>query len=145
MKNIIIVAAGSQPVPAVKGGAVETLIEYILEENEKYAEYEFTVVSPYDSVAVQNQGKYEHTKFIFVRKKKWISSVLNFTANVIAKVFRKVFWLDDLYYGKKVKDALKSYNISGEYLLIENNAHIVEILDTLNIPLILHIHNDYHV
>lgn len=35
MKRIIIVNNGTLPLPAVKGGAVETLIDLLVNENEK--------------------------------------------------------------------------------------------------------------
>ena len=35
MKKIIVVNNGTLPLPAVRGGAVETLIELLIKENEK--------------------------------------------------------------------------------------------------------------
>ena len=45
MKKVLIVSPGGLPIPAVKGGAVETLIEYLINENELESNFIFTVVS----------------------------------------------------------------------------------------------------
>lgn len=34
MKNIILIPQAAMPIPAVEGGAVETLIDVLIEENE---------------------------------------------------------------------------------------------------------------
>lgn len=44
MKKICFITQCTLPIPTVKGGAVETLVEYILDENEKKPKYEFTVI-----------------------------------------------------------------------------------------------------
>lgn len=44
-KNICIITQCSLPIPTTKGGAVETLVEYILMENERMDKYHFTVIS----------------------------------------------------------------------------------------------------
>ena len=38
--KITIVSAGSLPIPACKGGGVETLIQYFIDENEKKKEFD---------------------------------------------------------------------------------------------------------
>ena len=48
MKNICIITQCSLPVPTVKGGAVETLVEFILKQNEIKGKYNFTVISVAD-------------------------------------------------------------------------------------------------
>lgn len=56
------------PVPAVKGGAVEGLIELLINENEKYHKMDITVVSIYDAEAKKESDKYKYTKFIYVKR-----------------------------------------------------------------------------
>ena len=45
MKKIIVVNNGTLPLPAVRGGAVETLIELLIKENEKRKKFLFEVPS----------------------------------------------------------------------------------------------------
>lgn len=42
-KNICFIAPGVLPIPTVKGGAVETLVEYLVVENEQKKLFDFTV------------------------------------------------------------------------------------------------------
>lgn len=66
MKKICFISQCSLPIPTVKGGAVETLVEYLIEENEKNPKYEFTVISVDDEQAEALSGKYKYTKFLYV-------------------------------------------------------------------------------
>ena len=44
MRKICFVTCGALPVPAIKGGAIEQLIELLINENERTPKFEFTVV-----------------------------------------------------------------------------------------------------
>ena len=48
MEKIVFITTGYMPIPAVNGGAVETLVENLLEENEDRNQYNFEVISTYD-------------------------------------------------------------------------------------------------
>ena len=50
MKKILFVTSNLMPVPAVKGGAVETLLQILAEENEKEQKAEFYIICRYDIV-----------------------------------------------------------------------------------------------
>lgn len=67
MKSIAILTAGTLPVPPVKGGAVENLINLLLNENEENAKVEFNVFSIFDKNAVIQSKNYSHTNFIFIK------------------------------------------------------------------------------
>ena len=67
MKICIIVPKGL-PVPSVKGGAIETLVNNIIDINEKEKKLDITVVSIYDKVALEYSKKYKHSNFIYIRK-----------------------------------------------------------------------------
>ena len=49
MRKICFVTCGALPVPAIKGGAIEQLIELLINENERTPKFEFTVVECCDS------------------------------------------------------------------------------------------------
>ena len=55
------------PVPAVKGGAVEGLIDLLIEENESQKKMDITVISIYDKEAKEKSKSFIHTKFIYIR------------------------------------------------------------------------------
>lgn len=58
--------------PAVKGGAVESLVENLVKENEKYNRLELTVIGIFDEKALQRSRDYPATRFIFFQPGKWI-------------------------------------------------------------------------
>lgn len=68
MKKICFITQCSLPIPTVKGGAVETLVEYILDENEKNPIFEFTVISVGDEIAKKDSEKYKHATFLYVEE-----------------------------------------------------------------------------
>ncbi len=66
MKNIIFVLpAGSLPVPAINGGAIETLVNMLVDENEKSNEFMFHLImcKKVGDTTVYNYDKYKNTKF----------------------------------------------------------------------------------
>lgn len=66
MKKIAIVNNGELPLPAVKGGAVECLIDLLLDENEKYGKFHFEVYSIYDNNAEDASKKYKYASFVYI-------------------------------------------------------------------------------
>ena len=58
MKKICFITQCALPIPTVKGGAVETLVEYLLDENEIDKNLKFTVYSIADKEAKKISKKY---------------------------------------------------------------------------------------
>lgn len=71
MKKIAIISSCSLPIPAIKGGAVETLIENIVKENENLKKIDLYIISIYDKEASLQSNKYKYSKFVYF-KKNWI-------------------------------------------------------------------------
>lgn len=67
MKSIAIITAGTLPVPSVKGGAVENLVENLIKENEKQPTINMVVYSIFDNAALKESQKYKYTSFIFIK------------------------------------------------------------------------------
>ncbi len=65
--KIAIVTNGAFPVPAVRGGAVEALVEMLLKENEIYREADITLFSIYDPLALKAGTAYPSVHFRFIR------------------------------------------------------------------------------
>lgn len=78
MKKICFITQCTLPIPTVKGGAVETLVEYILDENEKNPQYDFTVISAADNDAQKKSLNYKCVDFKYIENKnKQVNVVLN--------------------------------------------------------------------
>ena len=63
MKKICIILPEEFPVPATKGGAVETLVNSIIDENEKEKKIEITCVTRYEKKAYEKSKKYKQNLY----------------------------------------------------------------------------------
>jgi glycosyltransferase involved in cell wall biosynthesis len=64
MIKVCLVVVSQYPVPAIKGGAIETLVQHLIDENEKNPKVHFTVISVADKIADLERKKYKHTEFV---------------------------------------------------------------------------------
>ena len=85
-KNICIITQGSLPIPTTKGGAVETLVEYILMENERMDKYHFTVISVEDDQAKQQSKQFKNVEFIYVNQSNKLLNRLVFQMYRVLKL-----------------------------------------------------------
>lgn len=78
MIKICFLVSGDKPVPAIKGGAVETLVQNLINENElcENKNFEFTVLTIGDSRI--SYSEYKNTKFVIIPS--------------IYSRFNKVYW-----------------------------------------------------
>ena len=70
--KIAFLTVGTSPVPATKGGAVENLIEDLLDENENKHCFDFSVLSLYEDKAWKQAKKYKYSDFYFTKCPKII-------------------------------------------------------------------------
>src|SRR5271157_4153919 len=80
--EVTIITTGFLPVPATSGGAMETLVQQLLDENEKDSAFEFTVYSTSTREAGIAARAYRHTSFVFLRP----SAVADFLFRVRNKI-----------------------------------------------------------
>lgn len=142
MKKICIITQCSLPVPTVKGGAVETLVEYIINQNEIENKYQFTIISVYNKKAFELSKKYVNTKFIWIQEK---NKIINKWLMILYKFLKHL----GVYipFSLEFKEALKSMK-----KLDEHDLYIYEGGPTTQIPalskiiskdkLVVHLHWD---
>lgn len=65
--KIAFLTYGATPVPATKGGAVENLIEDLLDQNEHYHSFDAVVYSIFETEAAKKAQKYKNTRFQFIK------------------------------------------------------------------------------
>ena len=63
--RVCIVLVGKLPVPATMGGAVETLVQRLVEENEKTPLLDLTVLSVKEERAQRQAAEYRQTRFVW--------------------------------------------------------------------------------
>lgn len=85
MKKILFISAQCLPIPAVKGGAVEVLLTQLIEENEKYHQADFCVISKYDQEA--KKYTYKNTKINY-----FSCNFVDKICFLVNKLFRKIVY-----------------------------------------------------
>jgi spore coat protein SA len=107
------------PIPAIKGGAVESLIQFLVEENEKKHAIDLLAFSIYDSIAEIESQKYKYSHFFFIRYNIF-ENCFHFLIRIISKAVRIFFkdsgYIYNIYYSKCFKIIRKE---NPEYIIAE--------------------------
>lgn len=110
--KILMVTPGRLPVPAVSGGAVETLVDLLLEYNERNVKNEISVISVYDSRAREKGRTYHYTEFKYISMGKILSYI-------IKKHILPYRWMNVLFALKSVH-LLKKCKKDFDCIVIQN-------------------------
>ena len=87
MDNLLFITSNLMPVPAVKGGAVETLLQIVIEENEIYHDANIYILCKYNRKAVEIAKNYKYTKIFYYKSLKELAFHC-----IHDKVFLKYIW-----------------------------------------------------
>lgn len=135
-RRVLIVSPGLLPVPAVKGGAVETLIESLARQNEVHKKMKLTVISLWDREAALKAEKYKETEFIFVRQPLWraaadtgIYSYIEFVKKDWRSMFFQQYYREK-YYVQKVAKIMRDREF--DLVVFENNFALLCALELWN-------------
>lgn len=149
--RVTIVSPCDLPVPATKGGAVATLIESLIDQNEKNPQLELTIISSYDSKAKEISEKYKHTNIVFVKKPKICEFIDNLYEIIYKKITKKEHKILKNYAWKiYILNFLKKYLLknTAEKIVLENSGYLLNILKNKKIAdkyksnVYYHLHND---
>ena len=139
--KIAILTSGILPVPATRGGAVENLVDFYLEYNDRHQLHDITVYSVDDEEAMHHpalQSKVNHYHFVDVR---------SFGAKV-RKNFRHLLSRDEYYHYTieyYFEEALKHITAQNyDMVIIENRpGYGLKIPKRYPAKVVYHIHNDF--
>lgn len=126
MKKLLIISGGVLPVPAVKGGAVETLIDSIVSENEKTKAFEIDIVSCESNCQTNNEdANYFMIHYPwYIRLGDWVSYLYT---EKIKKDWRSMFLRNrykSVYYMCKLIKCVDYSNYDA--VVVENNMSLLE-------------------
>ena len=154
MLDIAIVGCGYLPNPAVKGGAVETLVDSIVQQNESARQLRIHVFSTSDDAARRESEKYQFTEFHYIDVPAIVSVGDKLIYHFARDIFRKSnsvsyrFILQRLHFIRKVGKAIADMDL--DWLVLENHATLLRVLKVANNrekyrgKLIYHMHNEVH-
>lgn len=138
MKNIALVSPGILPVPTVKGGAVEVLIQHLIDCNENEKRCNFTLYTVAD--AGISPEKYKNTKIVQIQQ----GGISRFIYKCINFVFRKLRIPIQLnYYNQTVSSMIATDNF--DEIIVQNSPGVFEAVHKATsgkIPITFHMHNN---
>jgi len=123
--KIAVVTPGILPVPPLKGGAVETLVETLISENEKHADFDIDLFSVYADGIEACAEPYRRTRFHFIK----ISPAGNLLIRICNKMLITLH-IDrrlDLYM-KKLRRYVRGRKIDRNHydaIIVENSYQVI--------------------
>lgn len=145
-KKVAIISPGGLPIPNVRGGAVETGIQQIIDENERRGWADITVYSIADEKAECAANTYKNTKIIFINESlycKWNTQV----RRIFNGIFRHLMHgrIRIVYRYQYINEVRKKIEKECfDVVLIKNAVDFVEVLrPVVKTQLYLQIHNDF--
>lgn len=138
-KKVLIVMPCDLPVPAVKGGAVATLIESLIAQNDCKNYLDLDIFTNACEASITAESRFRCTKFIHYKE----NVLLNIVDRILfktKKILRKlsVIW--------QVKLLLK--NTSYDFVVMQNSGYLLNVLSNEKIAvryqnkIFYHLHND---
>ena len=141
-KRIAIITPGSVPVPAVKGGAIEQLIEYFINTNEITQKYYIDVYTIDDPKLSNIHYKFTNLIKIQNKQSQLFYKVCYKTKNIYNKRSG-----NQLIYSYVDDEVIKKYKSNYyDVVIIENNMDIYRRLypKFVDEKIIFHLHNDFN-
>lgn len=134
--KILIIPPGELPIPALKGGAIESMTSYLINENENASEPIDFVVYNHEKIEFEN---YRYTSFKYLDDPKHKKSIYTFFYKLIRGITLRKYFLPNYYIYCINKYIEKGYFdliiVEGEYLQGIN-------LNSNDVPVWLHLHTD---
>ena len=138
--RLAVLTCGMLPIPAVRGGAVENLINFYLEYNDRKKVHHITVYSPWDDKVKEN------TSFSSDVNHYCYIDVTSIKARIERRIYKYLhkneyynYFIE--YYFEKVYSDLK--NKRYDYILLENSPGLAYKLSERGYKnILLHLHND---
>lgn len=138
MKKIAFISSGYLPLPPVKGGAVETLIDILLNSSRIQSKYQIDVYSIFDKEAIEETSNQNNINYIYIKSSFIMQKALRY---IINKYTRKYIGND--YIANLIKENKKKL-LNYDYVIVENKPEFGLILRKyVKGKLILHSHNDF--
>ena len=120
-KNICLILPGKLPVPNVKGGAIETLLTLLIDQNEIDRQVHFIVVCAWTEGIEEVAKRYRYTEFHYfrIRNGAWKKSI-----NLINYVISRVTGIVDFFTTPMHRDIEKIVaNIDADAVVVEHGVY----------------------
>ncbi len=136
---LIVMPCDDLPVPAVKGGAISTLVESIMKVNEEFKTVDLSIITTVNNESLEkSRTHYPQTTIIPILIKVFIKKLDSYLSS------RNI--LQKLYVIKFVSDHLKK--VDYDAIVLQNSGYLLKIfknnflLDKYEGKIFYHLHND---
>jgi len=145
MKRIAIISPSLLPIPAIYGGAVESLIQNFIDENELQRRVNLDVVTIYDQTAAKVSKDYAETRFLWIKKDT--ISILSWNILRVFNIIKRFFNSSQIgitFEGYMLQKILK--NNDYDAVIVEGNGDHLHYLKNIVSPdkLYFHIHSFHY-
>ncbi len=139
MMRIAFVFPDLLPLPAVRGGATETLIQRLIDDNEINGACRFDIYCRYDPAAEEAAKKYRNTRFFYIRQEDTVLEKVKFLAFRLRRKFRKAY-TEEPYL---TKIARRMQDERYDYVIVESSYRYIPWLKKkTGAKILLHLHFD---
>ena len=138
--KIAILTSGLMPVPAVQGGAVENLIDFYLEYNDKHKLHDITVYSIWNPLAKDHPAiRSDVNHYSYIKVDGWWAKIKK---KIYQKTHHEEFYSHHIgFFFEEAYKRLKK--IGYDYIILENRPGYAYRLSARGYKnLVLHLHND---
>ncbi len=128
-----------KPVPSVEGGAVETLVDLLISNNEREGKVDIDVYSKYNEKAKHKSNKIKNTNFYFIKN----NAIADKFYNLINKIARKLKL--NRYFSSHLFNLVKILSKNEyDWIIVENRPLYIKYILKVGkqAKVALHLHND---
>lgn len=139
--KIAILTSGIIPVPAVQGGAVETLVDHYMEYNDKHQLHNITVYSVYHPAVWQQQALQSAVNhYVYIDTNSWWAKLRKFLHGKLHKHTYYHYSMD--FFFQQALSMLKKSHY--DCIVLENRpGYALQLHDAIDAKLVYHLHNDF--
>lgn len=144
--RVLIITSGILPVPAVRGGAIETRVNYLVDENEKAGLWDLMILSVYDADAEKKSLGFRNTQFCYLKISSYSQKVSAYWNRLVKKLVKDPERAADLMYHPflhQVLGFLKRTNQIDAIILENRPDWVLKLHKKTNVPIFLHLGNDH--
>ncbi len=130
------------PVPAVKGGAIQTGIQHIIDQNEKYGLLRITVISIFNKEALEASKNYKNTEFVFIHSNSLLRKIVSYANSIFYKFKLDLRLMKEAHFLRKVVQIINTHNF--DFILLKNNVqYVLPLAKRTRTHICLQLHNDH--
>ena len=144
MKKVLIISPSYLPVPAIKGGAIESLVDEFLRYNSISSDFEITIYSKYSTDLTPDIiNEYRNTNFRYIKNKGFIHFLHRIISSIDKKIHKKkqnpTKYARDVIYDIKRRKELNNYDL----VIVENQIEsLIFYRKYIKSKMVNHLHNN---